>query len=181
MRRFKTSLVGVLAASILGSCSSPPPLPTVETVDIDRFMGDWFVVGHIPASVEAKAFNAVESYELDEDGRTIHITYRFREGAFDGSETTLEPVGYIEDVKTKAEWTVQFMWPFWTEYLVTYLDADYSTTIIGRTARDYVWVMSRTPDVSDARYAELVEEVARQGYDTAKLRRVPHRWEPQPR
>ncbi len=51
--------------------------------------------------------------------------------------------------------------------------------IVGRSKRDYVWVMSRTPTVSEAQYRGFEEQVATLGYDTAKLRRVPQRW-PEP-
>lgn len=160
----------------LAGCSAHPPLPTVEVVELERFMGDWYVIAHIPASVEKEAFNGVESYELGADGRTVRTTYTFREGSFDGPVKVLEPTGYVEDTRSNATWGMRFFWPFWSEYLVTYLADDYSATIIGRTARDYVWIMARSPGISNERYDALVAEVGRQGYDTSELRRVPHRW-----
>ncbi len=64
------------------ACSNPPPIRTVEAVDLDRFMGDWYVVAHIPTWLERDAYNAVESYRLDPDG-TVATTFSFREGGFD--------------------------------------------------------------------------------------------------
>lgn len=138
-------------------------------------MGDWFVIAHIPASSEAEAHNAVESYRLEDDG-TIATTYAFRDGGFGGPLEVMEPNAVVWNEKTKATWGMQFFWPFRLEFLITYLDEDYATTIVARTARDYAWIMARSPQVSDARYAELVAELGSQGYDTARLRRVPHRW-----
>jgi apolipoprotein D and lipocalin family protein len=157
------------------SCASYPPLPTVPTVDLQRFMGDWFVVAHIPASSERNAYNGVESYSLTPDG-TIATTYVFREGSFDGEVEILRPSAVVLDSATNATWGMQFFWPVRFEYLITYLEADYSATIIGRSARDYAWIMSREPELSEERFTTLAAVLASQGYDSAKLRRVPQCW-----
>ncbi|MHC4513098.1 MAG: lipocalin family protein [Planctomycetota bacterium] len=167
-------MVAGLAIALCG-CASYPPLPTVEHVDLPRFMGDWYVIAHIPAPSEADAFNGVESYRLEEDG-TIATTYAFRRGAFDGPVQVMQPTGVVWNTETNATWGMQFFWPFRFEYLITYLDEEYSTTIVARTARDYAWIMARSPNLPDARYLELATELERQGYDTAHLRRLPQRW-----
>ena len=166
------------AALLLGglwTCSSYPPLPTVAQVDLPRFMGDWYVIAHIPASAEAAAHNAVESYELRDDG-SIATTYAFRDGGFDGPIEVLTPEAVVRDTETNATWGMQFFWPFRLEYLITYLAEDYSATIIARSARDYAWIMARTPELPAAQLASLRAELERQGYDVQKLRAVPHRW-----
>lgn len=162
-------------AALLPGCRSHPPLPTVEHVDLQRFMGDWFVVAHIPAGSERNAHNAVESYRLADDG-TIQTTYVFRDGGFDGPFQVMRPSAVVRDTETNAEWGMRFWWPFRLEYLITYLDPDYRTTIVARSARDYAWVMARTPELGEAEHAALAAELQRQGYDTSRLRRVPHRW-----
>ncbi len=73
-----------------------------------------------------------------------------------------------------ALWGMQFIWPIKAEYRITYLSSDYAQTIIARNARDYVWIMARTPQISDADYANLTKIVADYGYDIKKLRKVPH-------
>ena len=170
-------LLAALAAPIVlfATCTSPPPLPTVDKVDLPRFMGDWFVVGHIPAGAEEEAFNGVETYELRQDGY-IATTYAFREGGFDGPVEVLEPTGAVEDETTNATWGMQFFWPFWAEYLIAWLDDDYTETIIARTKRDYAWLMTRTPYVDDATWKRLTAKLAEMGYDASKVRRVPQRW-----
>jgi len=68
---------------------------------------------------------------------------------------------------------MQFIWPFKSEYIIAYLDKDYTSTIIARNARDYVWIMARTPVITDSHYQELTTAVANLGYDESKLRKVP--------
>ncbi|MFO0585269.1 MAG: lipocalin family protein [Anaeromyxobacter sp.] len=161
--------VAVLAAT---GCATAPKLPTVDRVDLPRFMGDWYVLAHIPASIEKDAHRAVESYRL-EPGGTIATTYTFRDGALDGPEKRYTPRGFVRNPVTNAEWGMQFIWPIKAEYLVVHLDDAYTETIIGRSARDLVWIMARTPAVPEADYARLVAKVAALGYDVSKLRRVP--------
>lgn len=77
---------------------------------------------------------------------------------------------------SNAVWGMQFVWPIRAEYRIVYLAPDYSETIVGRSKRDYVWIMARTPTSSEADYARLAARVGELGYDVAKLERVPQRW-----
>jgi len=172
-------LVVPAAALLLTGCASLPPIAPVEQVDVPRFMGDWYVLAHIPAAQETNAWNGVESYRL-RPGTTdvVETTFVFREGAFDGPLVRLQPTGYVERTGG-GRWGMKFFWwqgPIRFEYLVAWLDAEYSRTVIARSARDYVWIMARTHAVPEAEWTALVEVVKGLGYDTAKLRRVPQRW-----
>ena len=149
-------------------------MPTVPHVDLPRFMGDWYVIASIPTRLEKRAYNAVESYRLRPDG-TIATTFTYRKGSFDGPVKTMRPRGWVRD-SSNAVWGMQFIWPIKAEYLIAYLDENYTQTVIARTARDYVWIMARTPAISEPDYQRLLAEVERLGYSAAKLRRVPQRW-----
>jgi apolipoprotein D and lipocalin family protein len=157
-----------------------PPLEAMDReVDLERFMGDWYVIGFIPVSLpffsEEGAHNGVESYRLTEEG-VIETTYTFRKGAFDGPEQRMTPKGWVHNAETNAEWRMQFLWPFKAAYLIVYLDEAYQRTIIGVPNRRYVWILSRTPEVSEVEYQALLDRVARLGYDRGKVQRVPQQW-----
>jgi len=160
---------------LLAGCAttSRPPIPTVPRVDLPRFMGDWYVIAHIPTFIEKDACNALESYALAPDG-TIATTFTFRAGALDGPVKRYTPRGFVRDRTTNATWGMQFIWPIKAEFLIASLDADYTQTIIARNARDYVWIMARTPEIPAADYDRLVGQVRAWGYDLSRLRRVPH-------
>ena len=161
-------------ATLLG-CTSPPPMPTVEYVNINRFMGDWYVIANIPTFIETEAHNAVESYRLNADG-TVATTFTFNDGGFNGEKKIYRPKGFILDTITNATWGMQFIWPIKADYRVVYLNDNYSQTIIGRKKRDYVWIMARTPVIPDTDYQHLIQVVAKLGYDISKLNKVPQRW-----
>jgi apolipoprotein D and lipocalin family protein len=173
----KYTLFTLAGAVLLASCASMPkePISTVPHVDLQRFMGAWYVIASVPTFLEKGAYNAVESYRLDPDG-TIATTFTFHKGAFDGPVKTMKPRGFVTDTNSNATWGMQFLWPIKAEYLIAYLDDGYTQTIIARNARDYVWIMARKPEIADADYRKLVDAVAKLGYDTTKLVRVPQRW-----
>lgn len=165
-----------LLASILSACAtqSLPSIATVPKVNIDQFMGDWYVIAAIPTAIETESFNAIENYKLNKDG-SIATTFTFNKGSLQGPLKKYEPRGFIIENTGNALWGMQFIWPIKAEYRITYLNADYSQTIISRNARDYAWIMARTPQISQDDYANLTKIVADYGYDISKLRQVPHK------
>ena len=165
------AMVGMLA----GCAAKGPELETVEYVDLDRFMGDWYVIANIPTRLEVGAHNAVENYALNDDG-SIATTFTFREDSFEGEQKRYEPKGFVLDPGSNAKWGMRFVWPIKADYRIVYLDEDYTQTVIARQKRDFVWIMARSPVIPAADYEKLVEFVGSIGYDTSLLERVPQRW-----
>lgn len=179
-------LAALLLAVLLGGCAvfgpAREPIPLVPQVDLPRFMGDWYVIGFIPIFAERDAHNGIETYALNPDG-SIATTYRYRDGSFDAPLTVNRPKGFVEPDTGNALWGMQFLWPFKGEFRIVHLEPDYSVTIIARNKRDYVWLLSRTPEMSDAAFARYRDLIAGMGYDATKFVRHPQRWpeaEPRP-
>ena len=165
-----------LAAAVLAGCAAKgSEMKTVDHVDIERFMGPWYVIANIPTFLEKGAHNAIETYSLNDDG-TIATKFTFRKDSFDGKAKQYNPKGFVLDDPSNALWGMRFIWPIKADYRITYLEEDYSKTIVSRQQRDFVWIMARTPTISDADYDRLVSLVIAQGYDISKLRRVPQKW-----
>ena len=167
------STIMLLLFLVMG-CQTMKPIHTVESVDLKRFMGDWYVIASIPTFIEKDAYNAVESYRLDQDG-TVATTFKFNKGGMDGPLKKYTPRGFIKDKSSNAVWGMQFVWPFKAEYRIIHLSEDYSTTVIGRTKRDYVWIMAREPAISEGEYSSILNFLKEQGYDITKLEKVPQR------
>jgi apolipoprotein D and lipocalin family protein len=70
---------------------------------------------------------------------------------------------------------MQFIWPFKAEYRIIYLTDDYAQTVIGRSKRDYVWIMAREPSIPNEDYDRILQFLTEQGYQLNKLRKIPHR------
>lgn len=171
-------IAALLAPLTLFGCQSVvrPPIHVVQHVDLQRFMGDWYVIANIPTAIEHGAYNAVESYKLNADG-TVATTFTFRQDGFDGKLKRYHPTGYVLDTESNAVWGMQFIWPFKADFRIVYLTPDYGQTVIGREKRDYVWIMARTPQIPDADYQRILDFLNSQGYDLSQIQKVPQRWE----
>lgn len=168
-----TGLILTACRNSMSANSQTMPLKAMnQKVDLQRFMGDWYVIAHIPTVIEKEAYNAVERYELAADG-TIATTFFFNKGASNGPLKTYHPRGSIYNSETNAEWRMQFIWPFKAAYLITYLDQDYQTTVIGVPDRKYAWIMARTKTISPAKLEKMEALLKDSGHDMTQLRRVP--------
>jgi apolipoprotein D and lipocalin family protein len=175
IKNFKRVFIMSILASFLSACATNklPAIATVPQVDLPKFMGDWYVIAAIPTMIETKSYNAIENYKLNEDG-TIATTFTFNKGSLDGEFKTYQPRGFVIENSGNALWGMQFIWPIKAEYRIAYLNDDYTQTVIARNARDYVWIMARTPTISEVEYSKLTNFISNLGYDLTKLRKVPH-------
>jgi apolipoprotein D and lipocalin family protein len=160
---------------LLTGCQSVPmqPLPLAQSVDLDRFMGDWYVIAATPTRIDWKAIDAVESYRRDADG-SIATTYTFRDGDPAGPLKSYTPRGFVTPGTGNAVWEMQFIWPFRADYRIAWLSADYSRVVIAREKRDYAWIMARTPSIPMGELDELYAFLRSNGYDTTTMRLIPH-------
>jgi apolipoprotein D and lipocalin family protein len=169
------SLLSLLAVAVIGTgCGSHEirSVPRPESVDVPRFMGDWYVIAHSPSPPEREAFDAVESYAMRPDGR-IQTTFSYRKGSFQAPLKRMHPIGRVEKEGNGAVWGMQFIWPIQAEYIIAWLNEDYTQTIVARSKRDYAWYMARTPRVSEADYEQARQRIQSMGYDISQMRRVP--------
>ncbi len=176
MKIWRKITMSFAAAAVLTGCATDmPELAAVEYVDLERFMGDWYVIANIPTFVEKGAHNAIENYSINDDG-SIATRFTFRKDGFDGKEKEYNPKGFVTDTESNAVWGMRFVWPIKADYRIISLDEDYSVTVVGRNKRDFVWIMARDPQIPEQLYDELVEFIVLNGYDASKLRRVPQQW-----
>jgi apolipoprotein D and lipocalin family protein len=166
----------IIAMSFFSGCASKEaPLPTPDRVDLERFMGRWYVLACTPIVIDKAAHNAIEHYRLDDDAK-IQTTYQFRDGGFNGELKTYTPVGWVYDESTNVEWRMQFIWPFRSEYIILHVDEDYTETIVVHPNRKYAWVMARSPQLDTARYEQMLKQLEDNGYNMETIRKVPHDW-----
>lgn len=163
------------AALVLAGCQSAAtrPLPLATSVDLDRFMGDWYVIAATPTWIDRRAVDAVESYRREPDG-TIATTYTFRDSGFGAPLERHTPRGFVLPGGGNAVWEMQFVWPFRADYRIAWLAPDYSRVVIAREKRDYAWIMARAPRITEAQLEEHYAFLRANGYDTGTLRRIPH-------
>jgi apolipoprotein D and lipocalin family protein len=147
----------------------------VDRVELDRFLGSWYVVGLLPSFFEKGAANGIETYSLDKQGN-IRVEYVLHKGGPAGAKKVMHQKGWILDKEKNSEWEVQPLWPLRLPYLIIDLAPDYSYTVIGTNNFKYVWIMSRTPAISESDYAGILARLADRGYKVSDIQRMAQSW-----
>lgn len=173
--RMLRPLAATLVVLVLSGCAGfgpKAPLPTVDRVDLEQYMGQWYVIANIPYFGERGNVAGRAIYRARDDGRMDDI-YLYRKGNFEAPEKRLEGVAWVIDTDTNAEWKVRFYWPLSFGYYIVGLDEDYQWTMVGHPSRDYAWIMAREPRMDDALYESLLARFEALGYDATRLQKVP--------
>lgn len=168
----------LLLASLLAGCAGSgtaapdlPPLRTVAHVDLDRYVGTWFEIASYPQRFQKGCTATKATYTRREDGQ-IDVRNRCNRGGLNGSESSAEGKARVVDKATNAKLEVSFFWPFWGDYWIIDLGADYEFAVVGHPGRDYLWILSRTPVLPAATYDAILARLAAQGYDLSRLQRT---------
>jgi apolipoprotein D and lipocalin family protein len=166
--------VRYLLLFFLMGCSSMKYTKTVNFVDIDKFMGKWYVIAGRFTFLEEGAHNAVETYKWNTKEKRIDISFTFNKDSFDGKIKSIPQKGWVYNEKTNAHWKVSPFWPLKLDYLVIALADDYSWTAVGVPSGKYLWIMAKKNQVTDKELEQIVREINSQGYPTKAITKVPH-------
>jgi apolipoprotein D and lipocalin family protein len=151
------------------------PVKTVEHVDLQRYMGDWYVIANIPNRAEKDCHDSIESYALRPDGK-VDNWFECRDKSFTAPlERRLNTVATIHDKSTNAEWRVRLFKVIPVKYLVVDLDPAYRWAVVGHPSRRYGWILARERTLPEPTYSGILERLAQQGYDVSRFERVPQR------
>jgi apolipoprotein D and lipocalin family protein len=148
-----------------------PALRTVAHVDLSRYLGTWYEIASFPQSFQRGCTATTATYTLRADG-DIDVLNRCRKGSLQGEEKSVLGRARIVDRSTNAKLEVSFFRPFWGPYWIIDLAQDYSYAVVGHPGRDYLWILSRTPTMSEATYQTIVTRLQAQGYETSRLVRT---------
>jgi apolipoprotein D and lipocalin family protein len=164
-------LVLTLSVGLTGCTSAPPaPLPTVASVDLPRYMGNWYEVAKLPNRFQAScASDTLAAYRLEGDG--VEVINRCRHA--DGGVDSIKGRAKVVPGSAGARLRVSFFWPFYGDYWVLALDPDYKTALVGEPSRRYAWILSRAPTLDEGRLQALLARAQALGFDRAAFVRTP--------
>lgn len=152
------------------SCHADPHLKvnnsTVKQLDIHRFMGKWYEIARFDHSFEKGMTHVVAKYSLENDGKIRVINKGIKNGKLKeivGKAKQPDPISYPGRLKVSF-----FLW-FYADYYVLELDKDYQYALIGSSSDKYLWILSRTPEMTKAQLDGLLNNIVQRGYDLSKL------------
>jgi apolipoprotein D and lipocalin family protein len=151
-----------------------PELKTVESVDVKRYMGTWFEIARFPQRFEKGLVGITANYTLLPEGKVSVVNSGYK-GDLNGKLKTIKGKAWVADTKTNAKLKVSFFWPFSANYWILELGNDYEYAVVGDESRKYLWILSRTPQMDEAVYNELLKRVQDKGFDISKLEKIPQK------
>lgn len=177
MKKFIFCISGLLLILGFAACVGPAqqndqPPPSVSFVDIDAFMGRWYVIATTPGVRHRNSQNALKDMEQLDDG-TIQIQSYMLTGDEEPEWRMFEGSARIRNIRTNAEWEISFNWPVRNNFRILYLSEDYDLVLMGDERRNNIRVLSREPRIPDHRFSDMMIQAQNLGYDISRIRKVP--------
>ena len=160
--------LAVKPSSIIHPSANTPT--TVDSVDLKKYAGTWYEIGRLPMYFQRNcASDVTANYTQKTDGSGIIVTNKCK--AEDGSGISAEGLAKpADDTGSKLKVTFLPSWIRWlpvgrADYWVLARDPDYKTALVGSPDKDYLWLLARSPDISQETYAKYRQIAQQQGYD----------------
>jgi dehydrogenase/reductase SDR family protein 12 len=150
-----------------------------EPIELQRFMGRWYVIANIPTFADRGTINNTEDYTWDSARGLVQISFGYSKPGQKKRSELLQRATIANESNTQWSLSPKFVFylPVGIPYLVIHCAEDYSTTMIGVPDRKYLWIMARTSHIDDATYKEMIERASQLGFDTKQVVKVPQEWE----
>lgn len=152
------------------SAAETKPLATVDSVDLQRYLGTWYEIASFPQSFQKGCHCTTAEYSIEKD--YVRVVNTCRKDSADGKISQARGKAFVVKGSNNAKLRVQFFWPFRGDYWIIDLAADYSFAVVGDPSRKYLWILSRTPQMDEGLYQEIVLRSAEKGFDVGKLVRT---------
>lgn len=158
----------ILALCLMVPFYSHAETKTVDYVDLNRYLGDWYEIASIPQSFSRGCFCTRAQYGLGED-EGISVYNTCNKGSNTGELSEAKGIALVADKKTNAKLRVSFFWPFFADYWIIGLDKDYRYAVVSNRKGRTLWILSRTPALDPLLLTEALTTATNNGIDITKL------------
>jgi apolipoprotein D and lipocalin family protein len=147
---------------------------TISTLDVPRYLGTWYEIAKFPNWFQKKCINNTQAvYSLRSDGSLkVLNSCRTADGEVSLAEGTARQVGASDSPKLEVRFApawLSFLPLVWGDYWVIDLDSQYQVAAVSDPRREYLWVLSRTPQLDKKIYDALLMRLQSQQFDIRKL------------
>lgn len=161
----------LLIAAILlqTACTGVPDgMTAVKNFDSERYLGTWFEIARLDHSFERGLDQVSATYSMRDDGgiKVVNKGYSAEDKEWQ------EAIGkaYFVDDENTGHLKVSFFGPFYGSYIIFKMDqVDYQYAFISSYNHEYLWLLSRTPQVSDEVKQDFIDTAAKYGFETEQL------------
>ncbi len=163
----------VISMALITGCTGiPEGTEPVTGFELDRYLGQWYEIARLDHSFERGLDCVTATYSLRDDGgvRVINRGYNLEEQAWDEAEGR----AYFIEEQSVGRLKVSFFGPFYGGYNILELDDDYQWALVAGPDRDYLWILSRTPQMESDTETRLRQRAAELGFPTDELIDVVH-------
>jgi apolipoprotein D and lipocalin family protein len=143
-------------------------LEVVPHVDLQKYLGKWYEIAHLPASFQEGCTETTATYSLLSNGKVSVLNECIRKG----KPKTAKGTAKVADKITNAKLKVTFFWPFYADYWIIKLGENYEYAVVGTPNRKYLWILCRTPQMREMLLLELIEFLKSLGFNMDKLIRT---------
>lgn len=151
------------------SQNSTKDIPAICNINLERYLGTWYEIARLPHAFEKGLENVTATYNLKSNGKIEVINAGFK----NGKKSVAKGTAWIPDEACNGRLLVSFFRPIKSEYKIINLDKDnYSYAVITSGTKNYLWILSREPKISEELYTNLISFVSSKGFDTSKIIRV---------
>ena len=171
--RTTTETLSIKPSAIIHKSASTPT--TVDSVDLKKYAGTWYEIGRLPMYFQRNcASDVTANYTEKTDGSGIIVTNKCVQK--DGSGITSEGIAKpVDESGSKLKVTFLPSWIRWlpvgrADYWVLARDADYKTALVGTPDKKYLWLLARSPNVTQETYAKYRQIAQQQGYDLKEFK-----------
>lgn len=166
------SLCIIFTFSCINQKESMIDKTVVKKLNIEKYLGTWYEIARYDHSFERGLVGVTANYSMRKDGK-IKVLNSGYKVTLSGKYTQAIGKAKIPDPKNEpGKLKVSFFWFFYGDYYVMELDKDYQWAIIGSSSDNYLWILSRTPQMSKDVYRDCLNEITNRGYDVSKLIKV---------
>lgn len=176
MRKRFTAVCAAICALFAGcrGTGSTGEFEPVSGFEVEKYMGQWYEIARIPHWFEKELNNVTAFYKLERDGLVLVENRGFKPN---GSVKVAKGYAYQPE-NGIGILKVSFFRPFYGEYKIIYLEEDYSAAIVTSSTKDYLWILSRTPEMSEVQKQRYLEFLRLRGFPLEKLQWM--HWQKQP-
>ena len=168
MRNYLKKLSVICVLFLISGCVSiPDGVQPIQDFSLNRYLGKWYEVARLDHSFERGLTEVTANYGLREDGgvRVINRGYSAEDKSWDEAEGK----AYFVRESDEGYLKVSFFGPFYGSYIIFNLDKDYQYSFVAGPDTSYLWLLSRTPSVSEEIKAEFIRQASSLGFDTEAL------------